>query len=126
MSYNPIATGKRISSIRKAKGITQVELSRMINCSPVYLSNLENGTKNISICLLMDLVDALEVSPNDLLHDSVKKAQPVYLEKILECLADCDENELITCLNMIRTLTISLKHNKINNARTHLTKKEDV
>lgn len=114
MSYNPIATGKRISSIRKAKGITQVELSRMINCSPVYLSNLENGTKNISICLLMDLVDALEVSPNDLLHDSVNKTHPVYLDQIISCLSECTESELMVCFDMITTLTSAFKHNNMH------------
>lgn len=55
--------GVRISQVRKKMGFTQEQLSEYADLSQNYLSQLENGKKNISIETLMKLANALEIKP---------------------------------------------------------------
>lgn len=44
-----------VRSLRIDKGITQLELARILNVSRVYLGRLENGTINIGLKLAFKL-----------------------------------------------------------------------
>lgn len=55
--------GSEIREVRKARGLTLVELSENVSCSVAYLSRIERGTTRISVELLRDISDALSVDP---------------------------------------------------------------
>lgn len=59
--------GKKIAEIRKAKGITQIELSEKIGITQQLISDYETGRLNISAELLLHFAVALEVSSDHLL-----------------------------------------------------------
>ena len=44
MPIDYVAVGKRIRELRRKQGITQLELSEMINVSPPHMSNIEKGS----------------------------------------------------------------------------------
>ena len=69
MSINYDALGKRIRDARKKRGLTQLDLSERTNCSASYLSYIENGAKCISLELLIDVANELNVSADQLLLD---------------------------------------------------------
>ena len=54
-----------IRRIRKAKNISQLELSVKANMSQSFLANLETGKKEPSAMTLIRIADALEVSPRE-------------------------------------------------------------
>ncbi len=53
--------GKRIAKIRRAKKISQIDLSLDVGIDRAYLSEIENGRTNTTINILYALADALEV-----------------------------------------------------------------
>jgi transcriptional regulator with XRE-family HTH domain len=55
--------GYRISELRKKMGFTQEQLSEYADLSQNFLSQLENGKKNISIETLLKISNALEIKP---------------------------------------------------------------
>lgn len=59
----PVSVGDEIRTIRKARGITLKELSKLAGCSAAYLSRIERGEARISIDLLTTIGDALNVDP---------------------------------------------------------------
>lgn len=61
--------GKRIALIRKARHLSQKQLSFMAGINNSYLSEVENGLVNISIDKLFDITEALGVSLSTLLED---------------------------------------------------------
>lgn len=59
---------QQIKKLRKARGLTQVELAERAGVTQVYISSLENGTrKNPSLDLLRKLAKALKTDVAELL-----------------------------------------------------------
>ena len=72
MSVNYVALGKRIGYFRMQCGnITQEALASKINRSREFLAKIEKGTEHPSIATLVDIADALCISVDDLLIDSL-------------------------------------------------------
>ncbi len=61
--------GRRVRTRRKQLKITQVELGALIDVSPSYIGHLERGLRAPSTEVLVDLCNALKVSPEYLLKD---------------------------------------------------------
>ena len=61
--------GRRIQEVRKARGITQAELSQMIDLSPKYMSNIETGFKMPKLNTFVAIANALQCDANTLLAD---------------------------------------------------------
>ncbi len=59
-----------IRRIRKAKNMSQLELSVKANMSQSFLANLETGKKEPSAMTLIRIADALEVSPREFFPES--------------------------------------------------------
>ena len=56
-----ILLGKNIAKYRKEKYLSQEKLAEMVNLSREYITNVENGQKNISLKKLFAIADALAV-----------------------------------------------------------------
>jgi len=66
----------RIRHYRKAKKLTQSELSELLFVSPGYITEIEAGRRTPSLPLLMKLFDLLDCSPNDLFeYEGKEKAE---------------------------------------------------
>ena len=63
--------GNRIQKIRTAKKITQEELARRTDKSPHFISDVERGKKKPSVFTLIELIQGLETTPNEILSDFV-------------------------------------------------------
>ena len=63
--------GNRIQKIRTAKKITQEELARRTDKSPHFISDVERGKKQPSVFTLIELIQGLETTPNEILSDFV-------------------------------------------------------
>ena len=71
MEIDMISLGKRIRYIRKKKDWTIETLSDKSKISAVYISQIETGTRVGSLETLISLSNALEVSIEDFLVDSL-------------------------------------------------------
>ena len=64
--------GRRIKEIRKQKKIPQEKLAEMIGITPNYMSALERGLYNIKLELLVQIIDCLDITADDLFRDVIK------------------------------------------------------
>ncbi|MBP3437629.1 MAG: helix-turn-helix transcriptional regulator [Clostridia bacterium] len=63
--------GSRIQEMRKKKGLTQEELAERMDISPHYLSALERGVYNIKLTLLVNILNTLGCSADEVFEDVV-------------------------------------------------------
>ena len=70
------ALGKRIKIARINADMTQNRLSTMLEMSPSHMSNIETGSTRISLTALVSIANALGVTVDDLLYDSIVHARP--------------------------------------------------
>lgn len=78
------AVGRRIKTIRLKKGYTQEELGRIIEAEKSSISNWENGVELPTGWRLFQLLDALELSINELFYGAAKKDIQELYEQIIK------------------------------------------
>ena len=61
--------GRRIQDVRKSRGLTQAELSQMVDLSTKYISNIECGFKTPTLNTFVSIANALQCDANLLLSD---------------------------------------------------------
>jgi len=87
----------RIRHYRKAKKLTQSELSELLFVSPGYITEIEAGRRTPSLPLLVKLFELLDCSPNDLFE---------YREKNKE---NCNSCEVCDCKNSDNTISETVR-----------------
>lgn len=103
------AIGKRIKIARIKADLTQERLAERINISPTHLSNIETGTTRVSLSTMVSIANALSVTSDDLLCDSIVMAKAQFEKDIALLLEDCDEYEIRIVKDMIASLKESLR-----------------
>ena len=112
MSLDNHALGIRIKSFRRKRGISQSKLSEIVDKSPTYISLIETGNKSMSLKVFVELANALGVSADELLMDSLDNIT-IVTEKIgIDWLADCDSTERILLLELLKMAKEVLRANK--------------
>lgn len=101
--------GQKIKQIRENNGLTQEELSELINCTPKFLSRVETGKKNISTFKLIQILNCLHISYNDLFENNLININVSYKNQILRKinsinLQDYDKELLIDILISINKM----------------------
>lgn len=94
--------GSRIRYYRGERKLSQEKLAEKVGVSSIYISYMENGSRVPSLDLLIDIANALEVSADDLLTDSLKHSDSAADTEIHKLLLDCNEDEKSI---LTRTLT---------------------
>lgn len=59
--------GQNIVNLRKKKQLTQEDLAGLCEMDRSYLSEIENGHKNLSVLSLLKIAEALNVKPSKIL-----------------------------------------------------------
>lgn len=70
-AVNRIQFGKRIKDAREKMGLTQFELAEEIKISQNFLGDIERGIKLPSLDTFVKLANALKISTDSLLADSL-------------------------------------------------------
>lgn len=86
--------GKRIRKIREGKGWTQSDLADAVSMSNTTISHIEVGTGKPELNTLVKIANALEVSLDSLLCDSLIVSESVYRYEIAEWLESASKEEL--------------------------------
>lgn len=94
MNIDYQSIGKRIKTARIRMDITQERLAELVNLSPSHLSNIETGSTKLSLPTIIHLANALHVSVDELLADSVVQSKTVFEDEIQSILKDCDDYEI--------------------------------
>ena len=94
--------GERIKHFREAKEISQEELSAILDTSVRHISAIETGTRGISLSLLVDIANALDISSDDILVHNLKHSNSVTSAEWYEIIHDCTPAEKAILMDMLR------------------------
>ncbi len=111
MSVDYISIGKRIKTIRVAKGWTQASLAEKSGVEPSNISHIERAATKLSLPTLVNIANALEVTLDELAFGSLVKSTHVSVKLIDDILADCTSDEIKALSEVLQT-TKSVLRNK--------------
>jgi transcriptional regulator with XRE-family HTH domain len=86
--------GSRIKHLRKAKGLSQEELSEKVGLSSKYLSSIERGNENPTLDTFMKLAQALNVEIYELFNYASERSLKDSKKFLLELIRDSDKEKL--------------------------------
>lgn len=105
--------GSRIRAIRLERKMTQEQLAETAGVGVTHISHIETGNSIPSVQVLVDIINALDCSADELLCIDVKKARPHLNSWLSELMADCNEAEIKLISDMVVSMKASLRRNKI-------------
>lgn len=103
MAIDYKAIGKRIRRYRKMHDITQEELSNRVDVTCSHISNIENAKTKVSLPLLVDIANALDVSADDLLCDNVKKDKSMVVQAMFADMENMPQLDVWFVEDMVRS-----------------------
>ena len=107
MSIDLKKAGLRIKSFRRHKALTREQLSSLSNSSVDLIAKVEQGERSPSLDTLIEIANALGVSADDILIDSLLHSNSMVGNEIQEILLDCNHDEkemLIRTLKFLKAL----------------------
>ena len=93
--------GEKIRTTRLSCGLTQEKLAEMVDISTNFMSLIENG-RNMSVETLVKIADALGVSGDYLLNDTIKVQGDKIMAQISQSLSTLSDDEKLFFLNVIK------------------------
>ena len=107
------AFGKSVRYFRKKRGYSQSYLSELIEKSPTYLSYVESGQRCISLDTLVDLANALNITADNLLMDSLESTSVMMNNEFAAALGDCSDYERRVLLDVLVSVKAGIRSNRI-------------
>lgn len=104
--------GKRIKGKRLEKKMTQEQLAELSDVGVTHISHIETNNTIPSIKTFVAILNALGISADELLCDSLKNAAYVYQGKIAEVMEDMSEEEIRITSDMVKALKTSLRRRR--------------
>ncbi len=103
------AIGVRIRRFRKEQGLTQQVLAELTSQEPSNISHIERGTTKLSLPTIVKIANALGITVDELLCDSLTSARTTYELEVVKLLSDCSHRELRIITGTIRALKEQLR-----------------
>ena len=104
-SINQNALGRRIREKREQDGLSRKALAEAVHISESHLANIERGNNTTSLMVLVEIANTLETTPDVLLMESLHLRRNARLQRYVECICSCSDEELETVVN----ITVAIK-----------------
>ena len=103
------AVGIRIRRFRKEQGLTQQMLAELSNQEPSNISHIERGATKLGLPTIVNIANALGVTVDDLLCDSLEESRAAFEREAAELLSDCSHREMRVIIATMRALKEHLR-----------------
>ena len=110
MRINYLEIGQRIRAARQKKGLTQEKLAEMVETATTHISHIETGNTIPSIKMFIAIVNALDISADELLCDHLKKSKYVFQNEMADITQDCSEKEMKIMVETVKALKSALRN----------------
>ncbi|HEL6192313.1 TPA: helix-turn-helix transcriptional regulator [Clostridioides difficile] len=107
------AIGQRIKIARIKKHLTQDTVSEMVNITPSHMSNVETGKSTVSLPTLVSIANALGVSVDELLCDTILDSKVVFEKELSDILKDCNDYEIRVLVDILKASKEYIRNVKI-------------
>lgn len=101
---NYVKMGKRIAEIRKHKGITQETLAEKTGVCPQYLSRIECGKCKPSLETMVNIVNALNCTLDEVICDSVNADFNIIQSETNNIFSNCTADEASLLSEQLKSL----------------------
>jgi len=88
--------GGRIRSVRKSKRITQERLAELADLNLSYMSEIERGLANVSLCIVNQIANALGIGVAELLESSAGERKDADFFALRQRVDNLEMGERIT------------------------------
>lgn len=110
MEINYTAIGIRIKKYRTQMKITQATLAELSGVEPSNISHIERGATKVSLPTLVKIANALKVTLDDLVYDSLNKNQHISIKELNDILSDCSDSEIKSIVEMVKSTKAILRN----------------
>ena len=114
MQIDYLDIGARIRAERKKQNISQEKLAEMVDVGTTHISHIETGNTIPSIKTFIAIINALNLSSDELLRNHIQKAKHIFEGEIADVLKDCTDEEARIITDIAKALKISLRRNTNN------------
>ncbi len=108
-NVNIYSIGENIRKRRQEKKLRQEDLAELCNLSANYIGMIERGEKLPSLETFIDIVNALEVSADEILCGAVKTGYTVKESKLASRLENVSAEDKARIYDVVETM---LRHSK--------------
>ncbi|MBQ9937097.1 MAG: helix-turn-helix transcriptional regulator [Oscillospiraceae bacterium] len=112
MNIDYVSIGKSIKNFRTKKSWTQATLAEKSGVEPSNISHIERGATKVSLPTLVNIVNALEVSLDQIVYDSLIKNEHVLINTLNELVSDCTPAEISAITEIVKTTKAILRKSK--------------
>lgn len=103
MGINYVSIGQNIKKFRVEKGLTQNKLGEKSGIEPSNTSHIERGATKVSLPTLVSIANALDVSLDEIIYDSLVKNEHIKIKLIDEIIQNCNSEEMSALIEIIKT-----------------------
>jgi len=105
--------GQQIRKYRKAHGLSQEQLAEKVGISVTHMSHIETGNTKLSLPVLVDIANALEVQTDELLYDGLTNRKILFNE-LADVLDSCTNQQLHIITDIAKATKLSLSKHTTN------------
>lgn len=102
------AIGQRIRNARRARGISQELLAEKVGISVTHMSHIETGNTKLSLPVLVELAEVLELRTDELLFEAPPSGRAASIEAIIHSLDGCTTQQIRIIEDVVSALKVSL------------------
>ena len=106
--------GSRIRAVRLDQKMTQEQLAEAVGVGVTHISHIETGNSIPSLQVMIDIINALGCSADELLCIEVERARPLLNSWLSDLVADCNTTEVKLITDTVVSLKNSLRRLKIS------------
>lgn len=103
-----VAIGKNIRTLRKTRNLSQEQLAEKIWISTTHMSHIETGSTKLSLSVLVDIADALQVGTDELLSTHPYVEKNGISNEIYGLIQSCSAAQARVLLDLIKTAKKSM------------------
>jgi len=96
--------GAKIKEIRRKRGMSQKELASKANISLSHMSEIETGRQVLMLPTFIRIIEALNISANEILKCSDGETIRLYESELLELLSGCSNDQFDSILRIIKEI----------------------
>ena len=106
--------GQRLRSTRLDRGLSQEDLSFESGIAVANISDIELGKKDIRISTFIHLIEALDVSADEILRANVPQVNELLQKEFATLLSDCSTDELTSIIELVKNIKKTWRTNNNN------------
>lgn len=106
--------GARIRAVRLEKKMTQEQLAEAVGVGVTHISHIETGNSVPSLQVMIDIINRLGCSADELLCVEVERDWPLVNNWLGEFVEDCSDTEVKLITDVVLSLKASVRRLKIS------------